>query len=766
MYARLTEVRDCAHDELYWQGAQYIWWSNTDRCIYSATDAPGVQGYGQNLQDMPRFEFVTNIYQSKGLGAMAAITGAVPTIRFFPETEDSADIETAREYDKLSEIIDHWNPPKQLLQDESYYLWCNGVVGLFTDYVENGEKFGVQSREVLNQGQTDEEDEVRCPKCGFTGSAEHFHPPVPCPQCGNELTADNIAHIDSVPIPEEGGTEESENGGQIIEAVGALELHRPQWARSQEQYTFLIREREVHYAQLREKFPDKADKIKAGAGLGAGDEYERSVRLCVAEGTKKRTQSSEALSVLTTDTHVWFRPALFWTQEKSIRERLIEIFPRGCKVQFGGDTYLTSKAQSMDDCWRVEHAYPGAGQHRPGIGSAMVSVQDRFNTFSNICAETYEYGIPITYRSADTFDQEANADQRSEPGQEVPVIVRDGQDIRTKILQVRSDSVSPDMYRHMMDLAGPISQEMSGVLPAVVGETGEGAAAQTATGYAMQRDQGMGRLGIPYSRLRQATADIKTLACRMYRKNASGTIKVMVKDKSGEFSPLSADIDSIRGEARAFPEGDEAFPQSWGQKRSTVMQLMDTPYGAPMMKEPENAELFTRLIGVPELEIPGARNVRKALADISELTEVLNGEDFSQQLTIEPDPVVDDISIEVAVARRYLQEETGRKLRRENPPGYENVRNYLATRDATLKQQAQAQPQPMEPIRSTISLAVDKQPPTVQAQILGKEGIQVTPQDYAENAVLSAVSKGKAAIGNTGAPAGLPPGVGTGGMNG
>src|SRR6185312_436875 len=115
-----------------------------------------------------------------------------------------------------------------------------------------------------------------------------------------------------------------------------------------------------------------------------------------------------------TEANVWFRPQAFWMcKEKTGREELLEAFPRGCYVKFGGTEYLTSKAQSMDDCVATTHAMPGRGQHRPAVGTSLLSVQDRVNTFSNIEAETYEYGIPITYSDAETFDNEADDSQRS-----------------------------------------------------------------------------------------------------------------------------------------------------------------------------------------------------------------------------------------------------------------------------------------------------------------------------------------------------------------
>jgi hypothetical protein len=43
----------------------------------------------------------------------------------------------------------------------------------------------------------------------------------------------------------------------------------------------------------------------------------------------------------------------------------------------------------MDDRWRVMHALPGDGQNRPSVGDSLVQIQERYNTLSNIQAETF-----------------------------------------------------------------------------------------------------------------------------------------------------------------------------------------------------------------------------------------------------------------------------------------------------------------------------------------------------------------------------------------
>ena len=53
------------------------------------------------------------------------------------------------------------------------------------------------------------------------------------------------------------------------------------------------------------------------------------------------------------------------------------------------------------------HALPGDGQNRPSVGDSLVEVQERYNTLSNIQAETYEYGIPPIYADPQVLDFDA-----------------------------------------------------------------------------------------------------------------------------------------------------------------------------------------------------------------------------------------------------------------------------------------------------------------------------------------------------------------------
>lgn len=733
------EVRDVWQAHFYWRGLQYTWWSEKEGKLKLLSQAS--QQDIENPDDMPRFQYVTNIYQSRGLGFIAAVAGAAPRIRFFPDDADNSDdVETAEGDTKLAKAIERWNPTKKLLQEEAHLFWMDGVVGAYVRRVADGEKFGTESVGSLGSQETELTPEsLRCAKCGWEGPAKQANLPVPCPQCGQPLTEDNLAPAQSANIPTDEGEEELPKSRVVITPVGALNLKRPQYCKEQGDFHYLVFEREVHFSKARAAWPEKAKDIKGGIAGGGVAAYRRIARLSTAQGTSLLSQTGDALASLVTISSVWFRKdAFYMLDDETKREALIQAFPDGCKVIFAGETYCESAPESMDDAWVIEHAFPGDGQHRPAVGSAMISVQDRYNTESNIQTETYEYGQPITYRAADTFDSEASKEQISEPGAEVTVALKPNERVQDRIMTTTPASVSPDMNAHMQELRGAISDELSGVYPALAGaETDQ----KTLGGQAMQRDQAMGRMGISYSRLKQFHADIMTLACRALRKEGTGTISTSVRSKSGEFESESVDVSALEGESKAYPEGDENFPEGWAQKRAVLMQVADSTQGEQLLQEPDNQEVFLSALGIPDLVAPGAAARKKQLREIKELKP--KPEVASMMPTGAPNPLAamlidqdfDNHVAELQTCASWMNSEEGQRAKKDDPEW------FAAVREHALAHKQLIQPPEDEKKPVSVAIATDKMVPEAQAQILEKIDVHVQPQDFAAAAALEKAKK-------------------------
>lgn len=760
-YARLIEVKDVKQAENYWAGRQYWYWSDRDE-TWKPAPGVGVSPMGNlDFDEMPRFEFVTNIYQSRGLMFIGAVSGAPPRYRFFPDDSDNpADIDTADGRTKLARLIWRWNPPQLLLQDECYQAWCGGFICLWTRFVADGEKLGFDTIPGMGSQDSAVDSTLMCPKCSWSAPAAEAVPPVPCPQCGTQLTEENISEEEPIPVPVDGEDSEVARGRQVIESFGALNCKRPQHTKNQSEWHYFAIEREIHYSLLRAAAATEeiADKIRPGLNFGPDDAFERNARLAVAENAKLPTQTGAKQSTLVTHADVWFRPSAYWMlKDNAMRERARAAFPRGVHVQFAGNTFFKSEAQSMDDCLATCHAMPGRGQHRPAVGTAEISVQDRFNTFSNISAETYEYGIPITYRASDTFSAEADEDQRAAPGLEVEVALRPGEDIRSRVMQTRADSVSPDMQKHMMDLMGPISDQVTGTYPALSG-AGEDQP-NTLGQQSMQHDQAMGRMGVFYVPLKQLHADISTLSCRDYESHCEGKVKIPVLGDSGDFENESVDTVALEGEAAAYPEGEENFPELWNQQRSTMFQVMDTPYGQELSKDMGNAQLFGKMTGIQDLKIPGLDAWQKQLKEISDLTRIPEGDELLAGIAPQVEVDSDDYHpVESACCKWWMNSPRGQKTKRENPLGWLAVKEHKSQHDKAIPP-----PQPAtKPLAETATMNFKDMPPEAQAQFLAQWGIKLTPADFMQKVLLDKAAKAPAHAAGPHSSAQAPPAPGAG----
>jgi hypothetical protein len=75
--ARRHEIRRIRQARLFWQGLQYAWWNPNDMNWH----LPFEQRFSDDraLEEMPRYQFVTNFYQGFGLSFIAVLSQDVPS---------------------------------------------------------------------------------------------------------------------------------------------------------------------------------------------------------------------------------------------------------------------------------------------------------------------------------------------------------------------------------------------------------------------------------------------------------------------------------------------------------------------------------------------------------------------------------------------------------------------------------------------------------------------------------------------------------------
>jgi hypothetical protein len=737
--ARRHEIRRIRQARLFWQGLQYAWWNPNDMNWH----LPFEQRFSDDreLEEMPRYQFVTNFYQGFGLSFVAVLSQDVPSVRFYPQsTQALEDISAARAASDVATLIEQNNHVEQLLTSIGYFLWTDGKLGAYVRYVADGQRFGFHEETMLEAMEIPlGEDMYVCPGCRKETTAgklqnqtddtadtsvvgaQHAAPlQAPnCPSCGVALADTNLRKAERVTVPRVVGTRRVPNGQEVISIAGGLELNTPVWANEMHEYPYLQWQAEVHRAKLKAAYPHAANKIETSPSQGAEDVYARVSRLSVEQGLQSIHPGDALMNLITFD-RTWLRPwAFFAIEDEEVRNELLALFPDGCYVAFAGDAYCEARSESMDDHWRVLHALPGDGQNRPSVGDSLVQVQERYNVLSNMQAETYEYGIPPIYADPQVLDFDALANQIAEPAAHFPARARPGQPLAPGFFQPAPAQVPPDMIRHQQDLIGPVAQFLTGLFPAIFGGNMEDV--KTASGYALARDQAMGRLGLVWRRTKQFYADAMLLAVDCFRKNRPEDVEIPLLGADGVFDSRAIRIADLRGNICVHPEADETFPRLKSQQRGVLQQLfgINDPVIQKALTEPANLGYIKNVLGLTEMVIPGEDSRNKQLREIQQLlasapivvsvhasdtprvgptdaadssaTEGGRGVTSGTVPLVLPsvpvDHLLDDHATEFEECKRWANSDAGQAARMTNPAGFANVRAHA---EAHLRAMAQA----------------------------------------------------------------------------
>ncbi|MGC1483336.1 MAG: hypothetical protein WA789_06040 [Candidatus Acidiferrum sp.] len=637
--ARRNEIRRIRQARLFWQGLQYAWWNSNDMNWHLPYE--NRSSNDRELEEMPRYQFVTNFYQGFGLSFIAVLSQDVPSVRFYPQSAQSLeDIGAARAASDVADLIERNNEVEKLLTTIGYFLWTDGKLGAYVRYVADGQRFGFHEEQLLAALEIPlGEDKYVCPKCGKETPAtppmpdeEPTQDPTPaearnivsqqptyCSNCEAELGEANLRTAERVTVPRVIGTRRVPNGQEIISIAGGLELNTPVWANEMHEFPYLQWQAEVHRAKLKAAYPNAANKIEASPSQGPDDVYARVSRISVEQGLPSIHPGDALMNLITFD-RTWLRPWAFYSiEDEALRNELLALFPDGCYCGFAGDVYCESRNESMDDHWRVLHALPGDGQNRPSVGDSLVQVQERYNVLSNMQAETYEYGIPPIYADPQVLDFDALANQTAEPAAHFPARARPGQPLAAGFFQPAPAQVPPDMIRHQQDLIGPVAQFLTGLFPAIFGGNMEDV--KTASGYALARDQAMGRLGLVWRRTKQFYSDVLLLAVDCFRKNRPEDAEIPLLGPDGVLDARLIRAADLKGNICVHPEADETFPRLKSQQRAVLQQLfsLNDPLIQEALAEPANIGYIKNVLGLTELIVPGEDSRNKQLREIQQL---------------------------------------------------------------------------------------------------------------------------------------------------
>lgn len=527
-----------------------------------------------------------------------------------------------------------------------------------------------------------------------------------------------------------------------ISVHGSLEVKVPITAKCQEEMLYVQFSRERHIAFEKSENPKFADQIRGGAQGGSQDMYERTARLSVAQGTSYMSGSGDTLENLATEQQTWMLPAAFELDRKNHSDpdpeldEIERLFPSGCRVKIVSGEYVGSWDESHLECWKILNAMPGDGQFRNSLGYSTESVNERFNDIINITQDIYEKTQPASYWDVEMFGTDGTVRQTSMPGAHYPVKAKPGQPVSESVFFEPAASVSPDMLSYGQDLMGPVPQFLTGAFPALFGGgEAKGAAGDTASGYAMQRDQAMGRMGLVFRATKRWWAGVMGQAVKCAGKSAKD-LTMAVPDAKGNVETTKVRMEELKGDVHWYPESDEGFPENWMQQRATYMQLLSMADANPLLvatlAEPENQEIGQRLIGLNGFKIAGADSWTKQMLEINEMVdadpvpnpkfEQMRMEHMKLQMAAQQGPVpdeaitalaqesqgiqpmspsipideeCDDHAAEMKAGMGWINGMEGQKAKAEKPQGFMNVRLHVLLHKAALqKQMAAMQPPP------------------------------------------------------------------------
>ena len=164
--SRRQEIRRIKQAHQFWRGLQYLWWSERDQNWH----LPFEQKLAGNssVEDMPRYEFVTNIYQAFGLSLVSVLSHDVPRVRFFPSSAQAEeDVAAAKAATEVAGLAERNNRIGNLIVDEAFNLWTDGKVGAYVRFVVDGQRFGfLPETEIAAREVKLGNDVYVCPDCG------------------------------------------------------------------------------------------------------------------------------------------------------------------------------------------------------------------------------------------------------------------------------------------------------------------------------------------------------------------------------------------------------------------------------------------------------------------------------------------------------------------------------------------------------------------------------------------------------------------------
>lgn len=610
-FSRRREVRYDRQRRFYEAGYQYLQWTNTG--FAQLTPGGTVYNSAGGSMQCPSYMDCYNIFLRFFLIIQAVLTQTQPPVRWLPiDPSNPDDVDKAKEAQNYAKLFDLHNDVKDLLGQIVRMFGMSGRTVAWTRTEEDAQRFGFEADGITPK---------RFQRTTIHGTLE-TKVPITCRE------------FDSKTL-----------------------------------YTFIYEDPDIKWAK--DKWPWKKKEFKAGASALGENTYERFSRLGVLNGTRGQNQVGDSLAHIVSVVHAFLRPAAFTGTEyevpfeggSTIKDKLTELFPQGCRVVFVGDTYVASYPECMDDHLDIQWPYQGDGMFRQGFMEVMSIVQDNFNDLVNWIREKVDTGAGETYINGTQDDVDAITSQRAAPNAIRPAkqIKAPGEPLTNSFYKTPDPQIPETLFKLLEFMRGDLPEFLLAALPSLQG--GEMSDNGTASGYAQATANAKGQLAIIWARMQRMFARIRyqSVLAAAEDERASGTVIVPGSD-GGE--TIAVDLDALKkGSFGCYPDEDSGFPETTAQKRLIFKEWMQaagqSPMAAALLDNPDNVEQAKELNGFADMTFIPAEARTKQLFEIEQLLKTG---------PIPPDPALVE-QMQVAHASQSLAAQTsGAEVAPFTPP--------------------------------------------------------------------------------------------------
>ena len=722
----------------------------------------------------------TNVYGPKGDIICAALSREVPRVEFFPANPEwGPDKIASEEADRFKDIWARNNNLHDLLTQVARVFWNEDRAVMWTRYELNGQKYGFEEDTTTPTVPQDELNPPDREPTGQEGQEDYLEVTTSDSEGGDDieglLAESGVGNGSKKPL-----------GMEVTTIHGKLDNKVPISVDNVCEMPFVQLMLDYDVSIVRGMFPWIASKITPGSDGQSATQLDRIARENVRQAVLGAYVTGDSLSRHTTVKFTWLRPSMFLDQSVSDENRaeLIEAFPDGCLLARAGKEYAFSRNEKMDDHIVIGHPTPGKGQNRRAMGTALISVQKRINDWVDLLDDFFKRTVPKKWMNSEAFDMDAIKNEPNVPGSIGPFQPQPGLTVESQYIMVEpTPTHQPALPDFIKWFITTLSEEISGALPSLFGNaTGE----NTVGNAVIQRDQALQRVGCPWNSIQDmfALAAAQAVKCAAECRDGKEITQNLGPGR-GNVTVNTANL--LGGNVLCYAESNPAFPESWQQKESKIMDLVNKSSANPALAQwifsPSNLAETASALRMKNYKVAGASSVTKqqsefevllrqgpmpnpqliqmqqGLAKIKgEMQEHAQGggqvppeamamvqqvQQASQTLPpmVSTLPVAQDESenhlVEANTAFDWLNSTEGQKFRFGTPKqqaGFANVHLHWSEHVAMAKKIAAMNQPPQKPPSESISIDVSKMPPPVAVAALGKAGIPATPQMFEQQA--------------------------------